>query len=80
MAQGPYTRIADFGRDLRGFGSSDTVHIRPGKGTFGAASKGRRLSAAERKAIEDRLRKSGALDLPPAVFLAYNGVGVNQDS
>ena len=57
----PYTRRADFGRDLRGLGGP-TVHLKALKGAkLGPASAGRRLSADERKAVEDQLRRTGVL-------------------
>jgi hypothetical protein len=57
----PYTRRADFGRELRGLGGP-TVHLRSFKGTkLGPASAGRRLTVAERKAVENQLRRAGVL-------------------
>lgn len=58
----PFTRVADFGRDLRGLGGQQTVHLKALKGsTFGPASKGRRLSRAERDAVVAQMRKEGKL-------------------
>lgn len=58
----PYERVQDFGAALRGLGGLQTSHIRALKGsTFGAANKGRKLSAAERQAIEDQMRREGKL-------------------
>jgi len=57
-----FTKVADFGSELRGLGGLQTAHIRALKGsTFGAANQGRRLSREERKAIEDKLRAEGKL-------------------
>lgn len=57
-----FTRVQDFGAHLKGLGGLCTSHIKALKGsTFGAANEGRRLDPAERKAIEERLRKEGKL-------------------
>lgn len=57
-----FTRIEDFGPALRGLGGLQTSHIRALKGsTLGPANKGRRLSPAERKRVEDQMRKDGKL-------------------
>jgi hypothetical protein len=57
-----FTRVQDFGRELRGLGGLQTSHIRALKGSkIGPANAGRRLSSAERKAIEDQMRKDGKL-------------------
>lgn len=57
----PFSRRHDFGRDLQGLGGP-TITLRgfPG-GTYGAASPVRRLSAEERREVEERLRREGAL-------------------
>jgi hypothetical protein len=57
----PYTRRADFGRELRGLGGP-TVHLKALKGAkLGPASAGRRLTTDERKTVEDQLRRAGVL-------------------
>ena len=57
-----FTRLQDFGADLQGYGAKQTTHVRALKGsTFGPASRGRRLSEAERKAVEQRMRDEGKL-------------------
>ena len=57
----PFSRRHDFGRHLQGLGGP-TITLRgfPG-GTYGAASPVRRLSAEERREVEERLRREGAL-------------------
>jgi len=58
----PFERVQDFGHELRGLGGLQTTHIRALKGsTFGAANAGRKLSDAERQAIEDQMRRDGKL-------------------
>ena len=58
----PFTRVEDFGPALKGLGGLQTSVIRALKGsTFGPASKGKRLSPEQRKAIEDQMRKDGKL-------------------
>jgi hypothetical protein len=57
-----FTRVADFGRELRGLGGGSIVHIRAFPGaSLGAASEGRKLSPAEREAIEAQMRRDGKL-------------------
>src|SRR5580765_3026774 len=58
----PFERVQDFGHELRGLGGLQTTHIRALKGsTFGAASAGRRLSATERQAIEEQMKRDGKI-------------------
>lgn len=58
----PFSRIQDFGRDLRGLGGLQTTHIRALKGSkLGPANDGRRLSKAEREAIEQKMRQEGKI-------------------
>ena len=57
-----FTKIADFGRDLRGLGGNGTVHIKALKGSkFGLASEVRKLDADERAAVIARLRADGVV-------------------
>lgn len=57
-----WTKLADFGAELRGLGGLQTANVKALKGsTFGPANEGRRLPPAERKAIEDKLRKDGKI-------------------
>jgi hypothetical protein len=57
-----FTRISDFGSDLRGLGGLQTSHIRALKGsTLGPANRGRRLSAEERRRVEEQMKKDGKL-------------------
>ena len=57
-----FTRVADFGRDLRGLGENGTVHIKALKGSkFGPASEVRKLDADERAAVIARLRADGVV-------------------
>lgn len=57
-----FTRVADFGRDLRGLGGNGTVHIKALKGsTFGPASAGRKLTPEERKSVEAQFRAAGKI-------------------
>ena len=54
--------IADYPAHLRGFGHSPMTRPRGLRGgSYGAASKGRRLSAAERAVIEQQLRDQGRI-------------------
>lgn len=56
-----FDRLQDFGSHLQGIGARQTTHVRALKGsTFGAASSGKRLSEAERKAIE-QLKEQGRI-------------------
>lgn len=53
---------ANYGAELKGFGHSQLQKQRGLRGTtLGPASSGRRLSAAERAAIEDQMRRDGKL-------------------
>jgi hypothetical protein len=55
-------RLADFGRHLQGLGGLQTSRVRALKGSkIGPANEGRRLSATERKAIEEKMRREGKL-------------------
>ena len=57
-----FTRVADFGRDLRGLGGLQTSNIRALKGSkFGPASEVRKLDADERAAVIARLRADGVV-------------------
>lgn len=57
-----FERLGDFGAGLQGYGAKQTTHVRALRGsTFGAASKGRRLTKAEREAIERQMRDEGKL-------------------
>jgi hypothetical protein len=57
-----FERLADFGRDLQGYGARQTTHVRSLKGSkLGPASAGRRLNLTERRAIEQQMRKEGKL-------------------
>lgn len=59
---GRFTRIDDFGAGLRGLGGLQTSRIKALKGSkFGAANEGRKLSEAERKDIERKLREDGKI-------------------
>ena len=57
-----FEMVADFGPELRGLGGLQTTHVRPLKGsTFGPASKCRRLSADERRAVVEQMQREGKL-------------------
>jgi hypothetical protein len=57
-----FERLQDFGRDLQGYGARQTTHVRALKGsTFGPASRGKRLNAEQRRAIEEQMRAEGKI-------------------
>lgn len=57
-----FERLADFGAGLQGVGAAQTAHVRALRGSkLGPASAGRRLTAAERRAVEEQMRRDGKL-------------------
>ena len=57
-----FTKLSDFGAELKGLGGLQTAHIKALRGsTFGAANAGRRLSPDERKRIEEQMRRDGRI-------------------
>jgi hypothetical protein len=55
------TRVADLAYNPKGIGGSQTRYIQATKGKFGPASKARRLTAEEKAAVEDQMRRDGQL-------------------
>jgi hypothetical protein len=55
------TRVADLGFSPKGVAGSQSRRIRATKGRFGPAGKARQLSEAEKRSIEDQMRRAGQL-------------------
>lgn len=57
-----FTRVADFGHELKGLGGIQTAHIRALKGsTFGPAGQVKQITGQDKQAIVQRLRQEGVL-------------------
>lgn len=65
-----HRKLSDYPKELRGFPQNrysghNTLYEKTYGGSFEAASECRTLTPDEKKAIEERLRKEGALDPCP---------------